>query len=149
MVGLIPKILIDLIDRVAGAEKSCEIYRRAGIPEKTRHRINEVYDDGEWRRLLAAACEVLGLTQEQAEEQAAMLEELRQLIEKIDHAQPIIGTQPADAKVGDPMETVNIQELSADAVKEMGGSLFAHSPGPGGGAAFILELPLEEPRIEP
>lgn len=148
MVGLISKILIDLIDRVAGAEKSREIYRRAGIPDKTRHRINEVYDDGEWRRLLAAACEVLGLTQEQAEEQAAMLEEFRQLVEKIDYAQSIIGTRPADAKVGGPIETVNIQEFSADTAKERGGSLSAHDPGPDGGATFTLELPLEESRVE-
>jgi signal transduction histidine kinase len=34
----------------------------------------------------------------------------------------------------------------ANAIKEMGGGLFVHSDGPGCGATFIVELPLEPPK---
>ena len=40
----------------------------AGVPEERQFRINEAYDDEEWQRLLAATCEVLDITQEQAEQ---------------------------------------------------------------------------------
>jgi len=41
---------------------------RAGVPADQYFAMNQAYDDGEWQRLLAAACEKLGVTPEQAEE---------------------------------------------------------------------------------
>lgn len=68
MVGLIQKILFDLIETSAGADALAEVKRRAEIPVDKVFRIDEVYDDEEWRRMFAATCNVLNITQEQAEE---------------------------------------------------------------------------------
>lgn len=67
MVGLIPKILIDLIESKAGDEGAAEVKRRAGVPLEERFRLDAVYPDEQWQRLLRAACEVLGVTQDDAE----------------------------------------------------------------------------------
>lgn len=67
MVGLIQKILFDMVESTAGADAVVEVRRRAGVPADKEFRIDEDYDDEEWRRLLAAACGVLDVTQEQAE----------------------------------------------------------------------------------
>ena len=67
MVGLIPKLLIDLIESQVGAEAVAEVKRRAELPEDREFRLGEVYDDDEWRRLFAATCQVLQMTPEQAE----------------------------------------------------------------------------------
>lgn len=67
MVGLILKVLIDLVEETAGGEAVAEVRRRAGVPEDQRYRLDTVYPDVEWQRLLKATCEVLGLTQDQAE----------------------------------------------------------------------------------
>ena len=68
MVGLVQKLLLDLVDSSAGAEAVCEVRRRADVPQDKEFHINEVYDNAEWRRLFAATCDVLNLTQAQAEE---------------------------------------------------------------------------------
>ena len=68
MVGLVQKLLLDMIESNAGADSVREVKRRAGVPEDKTFRMDEAYDDDEWRRLLAATCEVLNITQEQAEE---------------------------------------------------------------------------------
>ena len=68
MVGLIQKLLMDLIEESAGAEASAEVKRRADVPADRVFRMDEFYDDEEWRRLFAATCEVLNITPEQAEE---------------------------------------------------------------------------------
>lgn len=68
MVGLIQKLLLDLVESAGGAETVRAVKRRAGVPEQKEFRIDEVYDDAEWRRLLEATCEVLNLTQVQAEQ---------------------------------------------------------------------------------
>ena len=68
MVGLIQKILLDLVESSAGADAVLEVKRRADVPEDKTFRMDEAYDDAEWRRLFAATCEVLNVTQEQAEE---------------------------------------------------------------------------------
>ena len=71
MVGLIQKLLLDLVESAATSDQVAEVKRRAGIPPDMEFRIDETYDDEEWRRLLAATCEVLEITQEQAEEEFA------------------------------------------------------------------------------
>jgi hypothetical protein len=68
MVGLIHKILFDLLEETGGTEAVLEVKRKAGVDEDKAFRMDEVYDDQEWQRLLGAACDVLGVTQEQAEE---------------------------------------------------------------------------------
>lgn len=68
MVGLIPRILCDLVETTAGADVLAEVKRRAGVAPGTTFSLDEVYDDGQWQRLLASACACLNLTQEQAEE---------------------------------------------------------------------------------
>lgn len=68
MIGLIHMILFDTIESLAGAEAVREVKRRAGVGNDRVFGMNEVCDDAEWQRLLGAACDVLGVTQAQAEE---------------------------------------------------------------------------------
>ena len=68
MVGLVQKLLFDLIESSAGEDAVREVRRRAEVPQDKEFHINEVYDDEEWRRIFAATGDVLNLTQEQAEE---------------------------------------------------------------------------------
>jgi hypothetical protein len=68
MVGLIHKTLFGLIESAAGRDAAREARRRANVPEDKVFRLDTPYDDAEWRRLLAAACQVLGVTQPQAEQ---------------------------------------------------------------------------------
>jgi hypothetical protein len=66
MVGLIQKLLLDLVEEKAGAEAVSSVLRRAGVPPDRVFRIGEVYSDEEWQRLLRAACEVLRCTEAEA-----------------------------------------------------------------------------------
>jgi hypothetical protein len=59
MLGLIQKLLLDLVEDKAGAEGVSEVMLRAGVPPDRVFRIGEAYSDEEWQRLLRAACEVL------------------------------------------------------------------------------------------
>ena len=67
MLGLIPKILIDLVEAHGPDGAVARVKELAGLPEDRRYRLDTVYTDAEWQKLLAAACEVLGVTAEQAE----------------------------------------------------------------------------------
>lgn len=67
MVGLIQKVLFDLIDTVAGPEAIAEVRRRAQLPDDRKYRLDTVYPDDEWQRLLRATCEVLGKPQDEVE----------------------------------------------------------------------------------
>jgi hypothetical protein len=68
MVGLIHRGLLSLVESAAGSDAVPEVRRRADVPENKQFRIDEAYDDAEWQRLLAAACQVLSVTQGQAEQ---------------------------------------------------------------------------------
>jgi len=68
MVGLIHKLLFDLVETLASPGAVLEVRQRAGIPAEKTFLMNEVYDDEEWQRLFAAACDVLNVTPQQAEE---------------------------------------------------------------------------------
>jgi hypothetical protein len=59
MLGLIQKLLLDLVEDKAGGEAVSEVRRRAGVPPDCIFRIGEAYSDEEWRRLFRAACDVL------------------------------------------------------------------------------------------
>ncbi len=67
MVGLIHTILFNMVDQLAGHEKTRKIREAAGVASDAEFRIDENYDDAEFRNVLAAAREQLGLTQQQAE----------------------------------------------------------------------------------
>ena len=66
MMGLIQKVLCDLIESAGGKPALEAVLERAGVPLDRAFRINENYDDAEWRRLLDAACEVLEVSRERA-----------------------------------------------------------------------------------
>ena len=68
MLGLIPKILVDLVTSSYGEETALEIKRRAGCDSNVEFRINEVYDDAMWRELLIASTQVLNCSPEALEE---------------------------------------------------------------------------------
>lgn len=68
MVGLIQKLLLDLVEARAGAGAVSEVRRRAEVPPDRIFRIGEVYSDEEWQRLLRAACDVLDLSEGEAME---------------------------------------------------------------------------------
>jgi hypothetical protein len=68
MVGLIQKVLLDLIHEKAGPEAVDEVKRRANVPDDRVFRIGEVYSDDEWQRLFAVSLDVLDLSQDQAYE---------------------------------------------------------------------------------
>jgi hypothetical protein len=59
MLGLIQKLLLELVEERAGAEGVSEVMRRAEVPPDRVFRIGEAYSDEEWQRLFRAAVEVL------------------------------------------------------------------------------------------
>jgi len=68
MIGLIQKILLDLVEERAGPEAVADVKKSAGVPLDRIFRLGEVYSDAEWRNLLAAACRILGANEEQVME---------------------------------------------------------------------------------
>lgn len=67
MVGLIQKILIDMIKGVSDEKTLIEIKKLAGLPIDKEFQINLVYSDEEWHRLLKATHKILKVTPEQAD----------------------------------------------------------------------------------
>ncbi|MCA9254627.1 MAG: heme NO-binding domain-containing protein [Phycisphaerales bacterium] len=68
MVGLIHRILLDMVQSQAGADAASDIRRMAKVEPQVEFRLDENYDDAEFLRLFVATCERLGLTQDQAEQ---------------------------------------------------------------------------------
>lgn len=68
MIGVIHWVLFDLIRSLGGEDALATVKERAGIPSDTEFRLNAAYDDAQWRRLLAATCETLNITPEEAAE---------------------------------------------------------------------------------
>ena len=67
MVGLIHNVLFNMLTGLAGEDATTQIRESAGVAHDREFRIDENYDDAEFRRVLAAAREQLGLTRAQAE----------------------------------------------------------------------------------
>jgi len=65
MIGLIQKILFDLVEERAGLDALDEVKRSAGVPLDRIFRLGEVYSDAEWQSLLSAACRVLNADEEE------------------------------------------------------------------------------------
>jgi len=68
MIGLIQKVLFDLVEEKAGLEALAEVKRSAGVPLERIFRLGEVYSDTEWQNLLSATCRVLRANEEQVME---------------------------------------------------------------------------------
>jgi hypothetical protein len=65
MIGLIQKILLDLVEEKAGPEAVTAVRTAAGVPQDRIFRLGEVYSDTEWQNLLSASCRVLGANEDQ------------------------------------------------------------------------------------
>lgn len=61
MLGYPIRPLLQAVEAKGGAAVVAEVKRRAGVPAERAYRMSEIYADEEAQRLLAAACEVLGL----------------------------------------------------------------------------------------
>ena len=66
MIGIIPKILVDLIKRSAGDEQLSEIFKLADIPLDRAYDIHKPYADSEWQQLFNNTLKVMALSKEQA-----------------------------------------------------------------------------------
>lgn len=62
MVGLMQKLLFNLIRNMAGEETLAQIKQQAGLPPTKEYQINNVYSDEEWRGLLKVTFNVLGMS---------------------------------------------------------------------------------------
>ena len=68
MVGLIQKLLFDMIKQMGGESVLTQVKLEAALPPEYEYQINLVYSDEEWQRLFAATLKVLNITAEQAYE---------------------------------------------------------------------------------
>ena len=68
MIGLIQKILLDLVEERAGPEAVRDVKKSAGVPMDRVFRLGEVYSDTEWQNLLASTCRVLGANEDEVME---------------------------------------------------------------------------------
>lgn len=64
MIGLIQKILLELVEREGGAKALADVTRRAGLAEVPDFRIDTDYPDDECLRLIEATQAVFGLDEE-------------------------------------------------------------------------------------
>lgn len=67
MIGLIPKMLVDLVAARAGPDAAAAVRVRAGVAPDEPFRLGEVYPDQTWQALYAAARDALGVPREDAE----------------------------------------------------------------------------------
>lgn len=68
MIGLIQKILLDLVEEKAGPEAVRAVKTAAGVPVDRIFRLGEIYSDTEWQNLLSATCRVLGANEDEVME---------------------------------------------------------------------------------
>lgn len=66
MVGLIQKLLCDMILIAADAATLEKIKQDAGIESDRVFHLNQVYSDEEWQRLFASTLKIMNLTEDQA-----------------------------------------------------------------------------------
>jgi Haem-NO-binding len=62
MIGLIPKLLVDFVEREGDAGAARRTLEAAGVPPERHYRLDSPYDDGEVGRLWSACVSELGLT---------------------------------------------------------------------------------------
>lgn len=68
MVGLIHKVLFDLIESIGGSEAVEAVRAKAGVDPDMLFRMDEAYDDTQWQSIYAATLETLELSSEEADE---------------------------------------------------------------------------------
>jgi hypothetical protein len=64
VIGLIQKLLLDMVQEEAGADAAAEVKRRSGLAPDFEFRLDTDYDDEQARQLLAHACAVLGIDED-------------------------------------------------------------------------------------
>jgi hypothetical protein len=68
MIGLIPKLLVDFVEREGGAEAARRALEAAGVAPGRHYRLDSPYDDGEVGRLWAACVAEFGRPQAEFEQ---------------------------------------------------------------------------------
>ena len=63
MIGIIQKVLLDLLEETGGAPLVTDVLRRAEVHEDVTYRIDQNYSDDEFHRLLQASGEATGLSE--------------------------------------------------------------------------------------
>ena len=66
MIGLIQKLLLDMVQDIGGAQAVQEVKRRTGLAPDFEYRLDTDYDNEEAQRLLDNACAVLGVDRDTA-----------------------------------------------------------------------------------
>jgi len=67
MIGIIHQLLFDFVRGNWGEEAVQEVRRRAGLDDAVKFRMDQAYPDEQWRKLLASAVELSGLSSDDAE----------------------------------------------------------------------------------
>jgi heme-NO-binding protein len=67
MMGLIPKILVNLVTEKLGQKAVAGILKAADIDQNREYKLVKIYEDDEWQRLFVATCEKLKLSPADAE----------------------------------------------------------------------------------
>ncbi|MEC7546968.1 MAG: heme NO-binding domain-containing protein [Pseudomonadota bacterium] len=62
MIGIIQKVLIDLLHDTGGEELVANVLSEAGVPADVTYRIDQNYSDDEFNRLLSASAVITGLS---------------------------------------------------------------------------------------
>ena len=68
MVGLIPNLLLKLVEANGGAAAVAAVKDRAEIPSERTYPFTCFCEEEEWQRLFAASCDVLQLSRDEAEQ---------------------------------------------------------------------------------
>ena len=66
MIGIIIKVLTDMVVNLSGEKTLRLIYKKAGVEAHKVYSLNEAYSDDEWQRLLKATLEVMNISKKAA-----------------------------------------------------------------------------------
>jgi Heme NO binding. len=66
MIGLIQKLVLQMVEEIGGPEALLEVKRRTSLPEEFEFRIDTDYDNEQMQQILENACAVLQVSEEAA-----------------------------------------------------------------------------------
>ncbi len=66
MIGLIQKLVLEMVEEIGGPDAKLEVKRRTGLADDFEFRIDTDYDDQQMRQVLEHACAVLQICEEDA-----------------------------------------------------------------------------------
>lgn len=66
MIGIIIKVLADMVTELTDVKTLTTIYQEAGVKPDKVYRLNEAYSDEEWQRVFNATLKIINLSQEEA-----------------------------------------------------------------------------------